>query len=250
MLCLDYNTMLILKNIHVTFNQNTSNAIKVLDGIDLDLKENEWTYIIGGNGSGKSTLLKIINQELTQDMGEVLHIDHTSKDILFVDQVTMKNLVPSMTVYENLIFGLKTEGMRANFKFFSNLRFRIKVISILKEFNVRLEDRLNEQVKFLSGGEQQMVVAARIMLSLPKVLLMDEFTSSLDQKWAPFILEKLRKFTFDHNILVLAVTHDYSQLQNIGTRLILLKNGRVQADKKKDDFDFSTQSVLNLFYEQ
>ena len=78
---------------------------------------------------------------------------------------------------------------------------------------------------------------------------MDEFTSSLDQKWAPFILEKLKKFITVNNIMVIAVTHDYSQIQNIGDRLIMLKNGKVFADKKKENFDFTTQSILNLFYE-
>jgi len=242
--------MLELRNIYITFNKNTWNSIEALQDINLIFREHEWSYIIGGNGSGKSTLLKIINQELTPDKGELILNSFAPKDILFVDQLTIKNLVPSMTVYENLIFGLREDGMRPNMKFYSQKSFRNKVVEALLEFNTGLEKRLNEQVKFLSGGEQQIIVATRITLSNPKILLMDEFTSSLDQKWAPFILQKLKKYVIKNDIMVLAVTHDYSQIQNIGDRLIMLKNGSVYADKKKNGFDFSTQSVLNLFYEK
>jgi putative ABC transport system ATP-binding protein len=241
--------MLELKNIHISFNKNTDNEIDALNNINLEFHEHEWSYIIGGNGSGKSTLLKIINKELIPDKGEVRFNSYKPYDILFIDQNTIKNLIPSMTVYENLIFALKNHGMSPNLRLFEKKTYKEIVIGKLKEFNIGLEKRINEQVKFLSGGEQQIIVASRIMLSNPKILLMDEFTSSLDQKWAPFILEKLKKFITKNNIMVIAVTHDYSQIQNIGDRLIMLKNGRVFADKNKDSFDFTTQSVLNLFYE-
>lgn len=241
--------MLEIKDIHITFNKNTNNAVDALKNISLRLYEHEWTYIIGGNGSGKSTLLKIVNQELIPDKGELLFNNYNPNEVLFIDQVTIKNLVASMTVYENLIFGLKKDGMYPNFKSYSQRRYRNKITGILEEFDIGLERRLNEQVKFLSGGEQQIIVASRIMLSSPKILLMDEFTSSLDQKWAPFILKKLKNFVLENNIMVLAVTHDYSQIQNVGDRLIMLRRGRIFADKKKSDFDFSTKSVSNLFYE-
>ena len=78
---------------------------------------------------------------------------------------------------------------------------------------------------------------------------MDEFTSSLDQKWAPFILKRMKKHTVENNIMVLAVTHDYLQIKEVGDRIIMLRNGRIYADKRSKDFDFSTHSILKLFYE-
>jgi|WetSurMetagenome_2_1015567.scaffolds.fasta_scaffold79633_2 putative tryptophan/tyrosine transport system ATP-binding protein len=263
--------MITIEDIQVSFNKNTPDEIEALKGISIQLKEGQWTYIIGSNGSGKSTLLKILTQELIPDSGSVIFsfgnstfsslfskriynyyissMDFKKSDLSYVDQKTSNNLVPSMTIYENLIFGLRNDGMYPNLRFYKQKKFRTRVVNVLKEFDIGLEKRLNEQVKFLSGGEQQIIVAARIMLSSPKVLLMDEFTSSLDQKWAPFILKKLKKFVLEQNIMVLAVTHDYSQINNIGDRIIMLKSGRIFADKSKDDFDFSTQSILNLFYE-
>jgi len=242
--------MLELKDISVCFNKQTINEVEALKKINLLFHKHEWTYIIGGNGSGKSTLLKVINRDLIPDKGEIKYNNLKPEDILFIDQTTIKNLIPSMTVYENLIFALKNSGMTPNFKFYKQKKYKKIVINKLEEFNVGIEKRINEQVKFLSGGEQQLIVACRIMLSNPKVLLMDEFTSALDQKWAPFILDKLKTYIVENNIMVLAVTHDYSQINNIGDRLIVLKNGKVIADRRKDNFDFSTNSVLKLFYEQ
>jgi putative ABC transport system ATP-binding protein len=241
--------MLEVKNIHVTFNKSTNNAIEALHNFTAQFKENEWVYVIGGNGSGKTTLLRILNRELMPDSGELVFNNFSPTDLLFVDQSTIRNLIPSMTVYENLIFGLKEDKMLPNLRFYNKQGYRDKVKTILEEFNIGLEKRLNEQVKFLSGGEQQIIVASRIMISNPKILLMDEFTSSLDQKWAPFILKKLKKHALESNIMVLAITHDYSQIKEVGDRIIMLRNGRIYADKRREDYDFSTHSILKLFYE-
>ena len=242
--------MIELKNINKTFNKNAENEVKALNEISIAFNPQEWTYIIGGNGSGKSTLLKIINQELAPDKGELFFNEYTKNDLFFVDQTTLKNLVPAMSIYENLIFSLRKEGIFPNLNFYTQKTYKQKIIDILKEFNLGLENRLDEQVRFLSGGEQQIIVAARILLSKSKILLMDEFTSSLDQKWAPFILQKLKNNVIANNIMVIAVTHDFSQIESIGDRVIMLKNGRIIEDVKQNTFNFTTKSILNLFYEK
>lgn len=242
--------MIELKNINKTFNKNAENEVNALNEITIAFNPKEWTYIIGGNGSGKSTLLKIINQELTPDKGELFFNEYTKNDLFFVDQTTLKNLVPAMSIYENLIFGLRNEGIFPNLNFYTQKKYKQKIIDILKDFNLGLENRLDEQVRFLSGGEQQIIVAARILLSKSKILLMDEFTSSLDQKWAPFILQKLKNNVIANNIMVIAVTHDFSQIESIGDRVIMLKNGRIIEDVKQNTFNFTTKSILNLFYEK
>jgi putative tryptophan/tyrosine transport system ATP-binding protein len=240
--------MLKLKNISKTYNKLTPSPLVALDSVSLSLSAGSWTYVIGGNGSGKSTLLKIINKELAPDIGEILFTHEN--DVVYIDQSTIKNLIPSMTVYENLLFGLTSEGMHPNLTLYSQKTFRSKISYILKDFDISMEKRLDEQVRFLSGGEQQLIVAARIILSRPRTILMDEFTSSLDQKWAPLILNKLKQFATANNALVIAVTHDFSQIRKFGDRLVLLHKGQVKADYENSEFDFSPPSVLKLFYEQ
>jgi putative ABC transport system ATP-binding protein len=239
-----------LKNIKKVFNKNSENEIKALDEISVIFRPGEWVYIIGGNGSGKSTLLKIIANELKTDNGDIYFESCNLNDVCFIEQTTAKNLIPSMSIYENLVFGLKNDGMKFNLSFYKRNKYREKIIQVLSDFNLGFEKRLNEQVRFLSGGEQQIIVASRILLSKPKILLMDEFTSALDQKWSSFILNKLKDYAKNNNIMVIAVTHDYSQIENIGNRLIMMKSGKIVEDKKYNSFNFNAKSILDLFYER
>ena len=237
-------------NIDKTFNKNAENEVKALDNISIDFNTNEWVYIIGGNGSGKSTLLKIIAGELKVDAGNINFNNCSRKDIIFVDQTTSKNLIPVMSIYENLMFGFRNEGLIPNLKIYKQKKYKDRIIKALASFDLGLEKRLEEQVRFLSGGEQQIIVATRILLSNPKVLLMDEFTSALDQKWAPFILKKLKEYSLNNNIITIAVTHDFGQIENIGNRLVMMKNGKIIGDNKADSINFTTKSILDLFYEK
>lgn len=240
--------MIRLENISVTFNEHTANPVKVLESLSLSFHKNEWTFIIGGNGCGKSTLLKVINKGIIPNKGDIVYLGLTPKDILLVDQHTMNNLIPSMTIYENLVFAFKNKSRMSALKFYHSGIYKQKIFNILSTFGLGLEGRLNEQVRFLSGGEQQIIVASRIMLSNPKFLLMDEFTSALDQKWGPFILLKLKSFAMENGIPVLAVTHDYNQIEHIGDRVILLKDGTVSQDVESSNKTLSRDYILSIFY--
>lgn len=239
-----------LNNIVKKFNRGTENEVVAINNLSLKFYSGEWTYIIGGNGSGKSTLLKIVAGELKKDGGNIIFNGCSNKDIIFVDQTTSKNLIQPMSIYENLIFGLKDEGTVPNLSFYMKRKAIEKIKKVLSEFDLGLENRLNEQVRFLSGGEQQIIVATRILLSKPKILLMDEFTSALDQKWAPFILNKIKKYSIENNIIIISVTHDFSQIKNIGDRVIMLKDGKISADRREKTHCFTTQFILELFYEK
>lgn len=246
----DSEMKLELNNIVKKFNRGTENEVVAINNLSLKFYSGEWTYIIGGNGSGKSTLLKIVAGELKKDGGNIIFNGCSNKDIIFVDQTTSKNLIQPMSIYENLIFGLKDEGTVPNLSFYMKRKAIEKIKKVLSEFDLGLENRLNEQVRFLSGGEQQIIVATRILLSKPKILLMDEFTSALDQKWAPFILNKIKKYSIENNIIIISVTHDFSQIKNIGDRVIMLKDGKISADRREKTHCFTTQFILELFYEK
>ena len=238
-----------LINISKVFNKDAENEVLALDNISTEFHAGEWVYVIGGNGSGKSTLLKSIIGELKIDSGKINFNNCLPDDIVFVDQATSKNLIPSMSIYENLIFGFKNAGVLPNLKFYKQNKYKEQIINVLAEFSLGLEKRLDEQVRFLSGGEQQIIVASRILLSSPKIIFMDEFSANLDQKWAPFILKKLKEYSLNNNIITIAVTHDFSQIENIGNRLVVMRNGKIIEDKKENTFNFTTNSILNLFYE-
>jgi len=240
--------MIELQNIDVVFNKNAVNPITVFKDISLSFSENEWVFVIGGNGCGKSTLLKVINKDVIPQKGKITFKNLILNDILLVDQTTLKNIVPSMTIYENLIFSFKQEGMKPDLRFYYSKGYKQKIVEILSLFNLGLENRLNEQVRFLSGGEQQIIVASRIMLSNPKVLLMDEFTSALDQKWGPYILGKLKSYALLNKITVIAVTHDYNQIEGIADRVIFLKDSIIGKDINKSEKKLTRDYILSIFY--
>lgn len=241
-------TMIQLKNISVTFNKQALNPIEVLKSVSLSFDKNEWTFIIGGNGSGKSTLLKVINQGITPDNGSVIYRDLLPQDVLLVDQATVNNVIPAMTIYENLVFAFSYGNTTPTLRFYRSTTFKRKIMDVLSEFNLGLESRLDEQVRFLSGGEQQIIVASRIMLCKPKFLLMDEFTSALDQKWGPFILNKLKSFATDNEISIIAVTHDYNQIEPVGDRVLLLKDGLIFKDVSSSEEILTRNYILSIFY--
>jgi putative tryptophan/tyrosine transport system ATP-binding protein len=215
----------------------------------LDFLRNQWYFIIGGNGSGKSTLLKVISGEIKPEKGDVNYFDlkaYQSENInklsqyqrarfmYYVDQNSADNLVGSMTIYENM-------ALLHNNKFLPGLgpyktrEMTDRVKEVLWPFGLGLELRLNEQVRHLSGGERQCIVAAKVMLSHPEILLMDEFTSSLDHKISPLVMNALKDFTIKNKITVIVVTHDFSSIEKYCDKLILLENGRIAGfyDSKK-----------------
>ncbi|OFY31001.1 MAG: hypothetical protein A2275_15165 [Bacteroidetes bacterium RIFOXYA12_FULL_35_11] len=251
--------MLLLKNISVTFNKESQFQLKALSDIDIEFHSNDWTYIIGGNGSGKSTLLKIISGELKTDTGEIRLNNKTINNIpfhkradkiLFIEQDITKNLVGSMTVYENLVLGSEQNVFVSEFFPYKQKKQLNKIKELLSEFGLGLENRVNQQVRFLSGGEQQVVVTARIMLRKPQIILMDEFTSALDQKIAPLIIKKIKDFVTASQISVIAVSHDYSIIKDTGDRVIILANGKITHDISKGMHELTEKFILDKFYER
>jgi len=253
--------MLVLSNISKTFNIGTQHQVKALSSINITFNPREWTYIIGGNGSGKTTLIKIIMGDVKpDDSGTVLlnNSNITKKDLHqrahifhYIEQNTDANLVNSMTIYENLILGLNSNGsLLHDFKLYKRKKLREKAKEILKNFSLNLEKRLDVQVRMLSGGEKQAVVAAKSMMIKPLVLLIDEFTSALDQKLAPRILRLLKEYTKQYNITVIIVTHDYNFIEDTGERVILLDNGKIVDDFSKRDQELTEKYILEKFHEQ
>jgi len=178
------SVLLSLENVSKSFG-----LVRALDSISLKFISGTWTYVIGGNGSGKSTLLKVISGDYPVDSGSIsfsnreayirdfhrLSMCRRSNWMMFLEQDTVRNLAPSMTIYENVILGREIHGSGWPLSGYTTTKRKEEVTSILKKFNLGLEERLHEQVRFLSGGEQQCVVIARILYHQPRILLISEY---------------------------------------------------------------------------
>lgn len=209
-----------IRNVVKSFGNNT-----VLKHINLDVNEGEMVTLLGPSGCGKSTLLRAIAGLNDVDEGSVF-ID--GKDVTNVDvrqrQVGMVfqsyALFPTMTVYENLAFGLKVKKMPAA-EIDKKVREVAKVIAIKDEQLVR-------NVSELSGGQQQRVALARAIVLEPKILCLDEPLSNLDAKLRINLRSELKRLQKNLGITTLYVTHDQEEALMLSDKIAVFNNGFVE----------------------
>lgn len=202
--------------------------VKALDGIDLSIEKGKFTVIIGASGSGKTTLLNLIGGLDAPDEGDVtvdgvnlsglkekeLAVFRRSK-VGFIYQNF--NLVPTLTVKENILFPLSLAGSAPDQRFFT------EVVSLL-----RLEDRLDAYPHELSGGGQQRTAIARALMAKPAILLADEPTGSLDVKSGQNVLGLLKLSVETYHQTLIMITHNLDIAQ-MADRVVRMEDGRLKA---------------------
>ena len=173
--------MLKISNVHKTFNPNTINEKKALNGVDLVLNEGDFVTVIGGNGAGKSTMLNMIAGVYPVDCGTITvdGIDVTklpehkrAKYIGRVFQDPMNGTAADMQILENLALA-KRRGQHRGLKFGVTRKEKEEYIDVLKSLDLGLETRLTSKVGLLSGGQRQAVTLLMATLKKPKILLLD-----------------------------------------------------------------------------
>lgn len=217
---------------------------KLLENINLNLKNSELNIIIGPNGAGKSTLLKSICKIIDNVDGEILlnnediikkDIQEVSKDISYMGQFQNNS---NLNVIDIL------ELSRRKYSGFSlNKKDHEVIEKIINEFNI--EKFLHKNIDFLSGGEKQKIFLASSLIQEPKILLLDEPTSFLDPKNQIEMLEIIRKVTKEKKLITIMVIHDLQNALHYANKIIMLK------DKKIIDFqdsqDVDAKMISNLY---
>lgn len=245
--------MLKLNNITKVFNQNLAiEDMKVaLDNVSLEIKKGDFVTVIGGNGSGKTTLLNVITGAVMPDQGKVLidDIDITNlkdyrraKYFGIVFQDPMVGTAANMSLEENLSIAIqrgKKKGLRWGFSKENSELFKEK-LSLL---NLGLENRLNQKIGLLSGGQRQAVTLLMATLNQPKVLLLDEHTAALDPKTARTVLEITNDLITQNSLTTIMITHNMKDAIKYGNRILMLNNGRIV-------FDASGNEKKNLTIEE
>ncbi len=202
--------------------------VKALDGIDLSIEKGRFTAIIGASGSGKTTLLNMIGGLDTPDEGEVI-VDGVNLSGLKERELAVFrrgkvgvvyqnfNLVPTLTVKENILFPLSLAGSTPDRRFFG------EVVGQLF-----LEDRLNAYPHQLSGGGQQRVAIARALLGKPAILLADEPTGNLDVKSGQNVLGLLKMSVETYRQTLIMITHNL-EIAQMADRVLRMEDGRLKA---------------------
>lgn len=205
----------------------------ILQNINLNIGQGEFTYLIGKTGSGKSSLLKTLYAALplVNGFGEVAGFDLRSISRRNVHELRRKlgivfqdfNLLTDRSVEQNLLFVLSATGWD------DPTAMSQRVDEVLSE--VGLPSKRKSMPYELSGGEQQRVVLARALLNKPALLLADEPTGNLDPETSDDVLTLMRNLAKQHNTAVLCATHDYRILQNFPARIIRVMGGKLIDDQ-------------------
>lgn len=235
--------MLEANNIYKTFNANTANEVRALKGVTVGIEEGDFVCVLGTNGSGKSTLLNAVAGSFLIDHG---HIKLAGRDLTKmpehkrasylgrVFQNPFSGTAPDMTIAENIAIAAK-RGHKKNFsKALSNHKINefVEAVSSLK---MGLEDRLNNPIGKLSGGQRQALTLLMATWLKPELLLLDEHTAALDPKTAAKVIELTQSIISRDGLTTLMVTHSMQQAVNLGNRILMMHNGKLAYDIKSDE---------------
>ncbi|MBQ6819713.1 MAG: ABC transporter ATP-binding protein [Clostridium sp.] len=207
--------------------------IKVLDGIDLDIHNNEITVILGRSGCGKTTLLRLVAGLEKLDQGEIQETDIKRKAYVFQED----RLMPWLNVKKNITFGINNKEIDEN-----KINEIIETVG-LKKFN-------NAYPNQLSGGMKQRVSIARAFACEPGFIMMDEPFSALDYFTREQMQRELLRIHNKRNCPILFVTHSIDEALTLGNKIVVLEKGRVKSqykiNEKNEDRDLLTDKYLSL----
>lgn len=217
--------MINLKGIEKSFDGN-----KVLKGIDLEIKSGEVVALIGPSGTGKTTLLRTINFLEKADKGSItigdLTIDNenaSEKEMIQMRRQTSMvfqnyNLFRNKTILENVMEGLVIVQKKSKAEAEEIARREIERVGMI--------DKVDQYPVELSGGQQQRIGIARAMALQPKVMLLDEPTSSLDPERSMEVLKVLQKVAKTGMTMVLA-THEMDFAKYVSNHVVFMENGLI-----------------------
>ena len=227
--------MLNISHISKSFNPGTPNEKLVLNDLSLNVEKGDFITIIGANGAGKSTLLNAIAGSFIADSGTItmagcditLMPEHIrAKHIGRLFQDPMRGTAPGMTIEENLALASGRGGWLSHLSRADKAALRDRVAML----NMGLEDRMQQPVGLLSGGQRQALTLMMATINPPMLLLLDEHTAALDPKTAAKVLELSDRFVAEGNLTTLMVTHNMKDAIAHGNRLIMMNAGKIVFD--------------------
>lgn len=218
-----------VKNLSKTYGKGDT-LVKALDNVSFSVEQGEFVAIIGPSGSGKSTLLHILGGVDVPTSGQVIIND---TDISTLDETALAvfrrrqigliyqfyNLIPILTVEENLTLPLLLDGRKPDKRIIQNLVERLG-----------LSQRLNHLPNQLSGGQQQRVSIGRALINNPALMLADEPTGNLDSENSREIVSLLRHFNKEFRQTVIIITHD-EKIAMSADRIISIEDGKITRDE-------------------
>ena len=239
--------MIELNNVTKIFNKGQANEVKVIEGLSLMVKPQEYVVIVGANGSGKSTLLNLVAGSIKPTDGDValdgqnvtrLADYERSRWIARVFQNPLSGTAPDLSILDNFrLAALRTKSK--GFNIGTTAAFKQQVSDKVATLGMELEHKLEQPMGTLSGGQRQALTLLMSVMDDCRILLLDEPTAALDPRSANLVMEAANKLINDFKLTAILITHNLKDAHTYGNRLIQMGEGRILQD-------FATVNKLNL----
>ncbi len=230
--------MLEIRRVSKVFNPDTPNEVRALQDVTLTIDEGTFVMVIGTNGSGKSTLLNAVAGSFDVDTGSIglngtditRWPEHRrARMIGRVFQNPFSGTAPTMSIAENLALAAR-RGLPRGLGWCLSTHLRSELRDRVATLRLGLEDRLDNPIGSLSGGQRQALTLLMASWLRPTLLLLDEHTAALDPKSADQVIRLSEEIIAREKLTALMVTHSMDQAADLGTRLVMMHRGRVIHD--------------------
>jgi iron(III) transport system ATP-binding protein len=196
-----------------------------IQNLNLNIKEGEFFTFLGPSGCGKTTTLRTLVGFITPFKGKIIvdgeDLTNTPIEKRQIGMVFQSYaLFPTMSVYENIAFGLKVQKHKKD-----GIKKRVEELAKVVDLN---DEQLMKNVSELSGGQQQRVAIARALALAPKIIVLDEPLSNLDAKLRKQLRKELKKLQLEQGITTVYVTHDQEEALTMSDRVAVFNNGVVE----------------------
>ena len=200
------------------------NGVQAVDDFSITVNEHDFIVLVGPSGCGKSTVLRMIaglekatEGKILLDGTDISDVSPRDRNIAMIFQNYA--LYPHMTVYDNIAFCLKQE---------KKSKEEIRQIVSGAAARLGIEELLHKKPKTLSGGEKQRVAMGRAIVRSPELFLMDEPLSNLDAQLRSRMRREISRLYHDISATVIYVTHDQIEAMTLGTKIVVMREGRIQ----------------------
>jgi len=248
--------MVEIEDLTKIFSRGTVNQNVAIRRVNLHIPTEDFITIVGSNGAGKTTLLNLISGRFLPDAGRIQIDGHDVTSLPdyqranFIGRIfqnPLEGTAASLTIEENLAIAC-LKGRRKGLRLAVTRRRRKEFTARLSELGLGLEDRLQDRVGLLSGGQRQALAIFMAILTHPQLLLLDEHTASLDPKTAQNILHLTKGIVEENQLTTLMVTHNMEQALQFGSRTIMMHEGEIILDIEREERRrLTVNDLLDMF---
>jgi len=244
--------MIAINDVHKVYNRGKANQVNAVNGVDLEIAEQEFLVIVGSNGSGKTTLLNLVAGSVLPGSGTV-HIDSNnvtkladyrrSEWIARVFQNPLSGTAPDLSILDNFrLAAIRTKAKGLSIGINDNFKKQVK--DKISTLGMGLENKTDQLMGTLSGGQRQALTLLMSVMDTCKVLLLDEPTAALDPRSADIVMRTADKLITDFKLTAILVTHNLKDAYTYGNRIIQMGEGKILHDLKGMDKSALKQNDL------